>query len=314
MSSWQINLIQLYLPLISGTGLGWLAGVWLPKSTPLYVGQFLFWVGVPIGIIAFLRGSDLSGAIWIAPVVAWVAIGLGAGLAWVWLRYLTYCHRSLALQHKPRQGSFLLSTMVGNTGYLGYPVTLALVGQKFFAWALFYDLLGTTLGAYGLGVLLAAQFGTASHSRWQLVQAILKNPALWSFAIGLLCRDLTLPPLLEQGLHQFAWSTIALSLVLIGMRLSQLTTWSNLPLSAMSLSIKMIGVPLLLGLGLLAIGIRGLPHLVIVLQMAMPPAFATLVLAEVYDLDRDLAVTTLAIGSLGLLITLPLWLWLFGTT
>jgi hypothetical protein len=46
--------------------------------------------------------------------------------------------------------------------------------------------------------------------------------------------------------------------------------------------------------------------------MAMPPAFATLVLAEVFDLERDLAVTTLAVGSIGLLLTLPIWLLLFG--
>jgi predicted permease len=45
--------------------------------------------------------------------------------------------------------------------------------------------------------------------------------------------------------------------------------------------------------------------------MAMPPAFATLVISEAYDLDRELAVTAIATGSLTLLLTLPLWLWLF---
>jgi predicted permease len=45
--------------------------------------------------------------------------------------------------------------------------------------------------------------------------------------------------------------------------------------------------------------------------MAMPPAFATLVIAEAYNLDRGLTVTTLAIGSIGILATLPIWLWLF---
>jgi hypothetical protein len=35
------------------------------------------------------------------------------------------------------------------------------------------------------------------------------------------------------------------------------------------------------------------------------------VLAEVYDLDRNLSVTALAAGSTGLLLTLPIWLILF---
>ncbi|MER3588468.1 MAG: hypothetical protein C4322_10270, partial [Mastigocladus sp. ERB_26_1] len=59
-------------------------------------------------------------------------------------------------------------------------------------------------------------------------------------------------------------------------------------------------------------GLTGAPAQVIVLQMAMPPAFATLVLAETFNLDRDLAVTALAVGSIILLVTLPLWLWLFS--
>jgi len=52
--------------------------------------------------------------------------------------------------------------------------------------------------------------------------------------------------------------------------------------------------------------------LVLVLQMAMPPAFACLVIAEAYDLDRDLAVSSVALGTVVLPFTLPLWLWLFG--
>jgi len=53
------------------------------------------------------------------------------------------------------------------------------------------------------------------------------------------------------------------------------------------------------------------PAQVMVLQMAMPPAFATLVIAETFNLDRDLAVTALAAGAIILLLTLPIWLWVF---
>jgi predicted permease len=50
----------------------------------------------------------------------------------------------------------------------------------------------------------------------------------------------------------------------------------------------------------------------LVLQMVMPPAFSTLVIAQAYNLDRDLTVTTLAIGVFALLFTIPMWLWLFS--
>lgn len=321
-------LIKLYIQLGGGVMLGWVLGRSLPKTVPTFIGQFLFWIGVPLGIITFLRRADLSGAIWIAPVVAWVAILLGAGLAWVWMQARRrtpegsqkgslWARDSLKQYQssswsKPTQGSFLLASMVGNTGYLGFPVTLTLVGEKYFGWVLFYDMLGTTIGAYGLGVLLAARFGGGAHSPWQLVRAILQNPALWSLGFGLGFRQIPLPELAERGLLGFAWSAIALSLVLIGMRLSQLDSWSRLRQASVTLGIKMLLVPFVLGIGLFALGITGPPRLAIVLQMAMPPAFATLVLAEVYNLDRDLAVTALAVGSTGLLFTLPIWLLLFS--
>jgi hypothetical protein len=214
--------------------------------------------------------------------------------------------------NSPTQGSFLLAAMLGNTGYIGFPVALAVVGTQNFGWTLFYDL-GSTLGAYGLGVVLAARFGKGVSDRKHLMQAILVNPALWSMGFGLLFRQVPLPALAETILSKLGWTVVALSLVLIGMRLQQLNSWRNLPKASICLTIKMLIVPLIVGSILLLCGFTGTPQLAIVLQMAMPPAFATLVIAEAYDLDRDLAVTALAVGSTSLLLTLPLWLWLFGS-
>jgi len=75
------KLLQLYVPLLALVLLGFILGKKLPKTIPLYLGKFLFWIGVPISIVAFLRRADLSGAIWITPIVAWGSIFLGAGLA-----------------------------------------------------------------------------------------------------------------------------------------------------------------------------------------------------------------------------------------
>ncbi len=304
-----MKLLQLYLPLIALILSGFLLGG-ISATIPLYLGQFLFWVGVPFSIMAFLRQADLSGAIWVAPIVAWLAIFLGGGLAWVWI-YWHSQKTNVNSWRRKTQGSFILAAMVGNTGYLGYPVTLAFVGVQYFGYALFYDLLGTTLGAYGLGVVLAAAYGDGVKSQWQLLKVIAINPSLWSFVMGLLFRQVSLPTLAETTLKTLGWIIVALSLVLIGMRLRQLDSWHSLPKASISLSIKMLVVPLLLGSSLSLFGLTGAAKLAIVLQMAMPPAFATLVIAEVYNLDRDLSVTALAVGSGGLLITLPIWLWLF---
>lgn len=317
MARFDLQLLQLYAPLIGWVMGGWLLGRWLPATAPRYLGQGLFWVGVPLSIIAFLRRANLSGAIWIAPIIAWLAIFLGVGLAWLWiqasLRWTNRTAKPPQVWNRSSQGSFLLTAMVGNTGYLGYPIILTLVGPQYFAWALFYDMLGTLLGSYGFGVLLAAQYGQRRYSTWQLMGAIAQNPALWSFGIGLGLRQVPLPPTLEILLQGLAWTALTLSLILIGMRLSQLTSWRSLPRASVSLGIKMLIVPLILGWGLTYLHLATPIQLTVVLQTAMPPAFATLVISEAYDLDRELTVTTLAMGSVGLLVMLPVWLWLFGT-
>lgn len=284
-----------------------------------YLGQFLFWIGVPLSIFSFLRRTDLGGSIWLSPVVAWVAILLGLGLAWWWLQ-------GKSGWSQPSQGSFLLSCMVGNTGYIGYPVILLLpqLGPEYFGWALFYDILGTFFGAYGLGVILASHFSPrhlhpSAHSRnwwtilWQdLILELGKNPILLAFFLGLACHSLAFPPLLDQLLNQFAWSMVVFSLVLMGMRLQQVTSARHLPAAMISVGIKMLGVPLTIGILLTVWGLEGPPKLVLILQSGMPSAFATLILAEHYQLDRELTATVVGLGSAFLVITLPVWVLLFS--
>ncbi len=300
------QLLPLYLKLISGIVLGWYLGQKLSNKVPLLCGKFLFWVGIPISIIAFLRGAEISGTIWLAPVIAWLAMLLAIITAFIFIK------QQKTQLNNSSQGSFFLSSMIGNTGYLGYPITLAVVGEKYFAWALFYDILGSMLGAYSLGVFLAAYFGKEIKSKSELVLSIFQNPTLGALVIGLSFRHYPLPELIEKSLNTFGWLVIAFALILIGMRLSQIKSWSKIKLVYSSLAIKMLFIPLILGLAILLLGITGKPQLVLVLQMAMPPAFATLVIAEAFDLDRELTVTSLAFGSILILLTLPVWLLLFN--
>ncbi len=284
-------------------------GRMLPNTVPTRLGQFLFWIGVPIGIVAFLRQADLSLTVWIAPVVAYAAILLGAFFAWIGIKCQAYFTNTVP--QLPTQGSFILSAMVGNTGFLGYPIVLAVYGTQYFAWAIFYDLLGSLFGTWGLGVALAGHFGGRATNLWQSSKVILINPALWSFGFGLLFRQVQIPQLAEFYLEKLAWSVIVLSLLLMGMRLSKINSWHNLPSGAIAIGIKMLLVPLILGISLKILGLTSTPAKIILLQTAMPPAFSTLIIAETFNLDSDLTVTTIALGTVILLLTLPMWLVLF---
>ncbi|MGB3612566.1 MAG: AEC family transporter, partial [Elainellaceae cyanobacterium] len=270
---------------------------------------------------------------WIAAVVAWIAVLIGGALAWSWIRWRESMgagdrpqkvptrqqgHRLSMLSplNSPSKGSIINAAALGNTGYLGYPIVLMLVGPDHFAWAILYDTLGSTLTSYGLGVALAAYFGHAvplpfGETLRRVGRAVLRNPAMWSFWIGVSIRQIALPPPIEAGTQAIAWGVIALSLLLLGMRLSQLSLRRHISAAMVSLGIKMLLVPGLIGCGLTLAGFDGAPRLVMVLQASMPPAFATLIIAEAYHLNIDLTVTTLALGTTAVLVTLPIWLFLF---
>ena len=364
--------IKLYLPIGTAVCLGiaisWLLShPWvqnrsdraLHRIVPGYLGKFLFFIGVPIGVVNFIRKADLSGSIYLSPVVAWFSILLGILCAWLWLRNVR------EVWPIKSQGSFTLVTMVGNTSYLGFPVILLLpqLGPDYFGWAVLYDVLGTFFGAYGLGVILAAQWNrkaqnqvknqvknqaqhelkplsTETDSReamiasvseeavardkltgslpsqvpfGQIIWEVFKSPTLFAFVLGLGLRSVVFPEWLDLGLNFVAWGVIMLALLLMGMRLQQLDSWQSLKAAFPAVGIKMFLVPLLVAMTLTSIGIEGPPRLVLVLQSAMPSAFATLVLAETYNLDRELVVTSLGLSSALLLLMLPFWLWGFAT-
>lgn len=321
-----LSLLRLYIPIGSAVllGIGLSAVLRSPllataqheslhQLVPQRLGLFLFWLGVPASIVIFLHGADLSGQVYLAPAIAWVGILTGLVCSRLWL---------VSRQDswpRPRQGSFSLAAMLGNTGYIGYPVVLLLpqLGPDYFGWAIFYDTLGSLLGAYGLGVILAAEFGDrrqpSQQSRWlRNLLEVVRNPTILAFFLGLGLRSVPFPDPVDRVLGVVGWLVVMLALVLMGMRLQQLSSWHHLKPATVAVAIKMVLLPLLVGILLTGLGFDGPQRLVMVLQAGMPCAFANIVLAEAYSLDRDLTVACVGLSSALLLITLPVWLWGFA--
>ncbi len=313
------TLLSIYLPLLGWTLVGILIWRWSPPPVldaigPQRLGRFMYWVGVPISIVGFSRGIDLSGPIWIAPIACWVAVLSSGALARGWIRLRsTLTGGAETAFNRSQRGSLQLVTMLGNTGYVGYPICLAIGGTDFFAWALFYDLLGTLFCAYGLGVWVASRHSHYQSHPWQWIRNISRSPALWAFAVGLSVSQMEWPVVADQLIKGLAWAMIPLSLTILGMRLAQMKQLENWGSAGVALLIKLVLIPGGVGLILSLFAIPPTGRLLVVLQSSMPPALASLVLAEEYDLDRDITVTTLALGYLSALLTLPLWAQVWGS-
>jgi len=173
--------------------------------------------------------------------------------------------------------------------------------------------MGSLLISYSAGIGLAASFGQTHVSVPKLLWHIGRNPTLWCVGLGLALREYPLLAIAHQGLLAVAWLMVLAGLVYMGMCLGETNLHMDWRRIIPCLSIKMFLVPLLLGIGLTLVGVNGLPRLGIVLQAGMPPAFMTLVLADVYRLDRPFAASLIMVSLLVLVPLLPLWLLLFGS-
>ncbi|WP_404788740.1 AEC family transporter [Altericista sp. CCNU0014] len=217
--------------------------------------------------------------------------------------------------HRSGQGSFVLASMLGNTGFVGLAIAPSFVSKTYLGWVVVYGVANNLLGSYGLGVILASHFGqTQDRQNWSSkLRALLSVPTLWAFCIGCISRPIRFAQFIELGLNHLLWAVIPGSFLLIGMQLSRLKGGvKGLQAAALPAAIKMLAIPCLAGIGLTLLGVSGDARLALVLMAGMPTAFANLILAEEYDLDRQLAAGSILISTLGLPIAIPLWVKLFG--
>lgn len=345
------TLLDAYLPLVFWTGLGLIAFRFVPQAFPRLLGRSLYWVGVPWQILALARQTDYAQNIGLAPTVTIAALSLGLILGWLSLQLYQQGHQSAVvtdsqdqassattnpldeaiatitstsaaplqrelLQHeltRAQRGSFILAATIGNTGFVGLGLVPALISQPYLGWAVFYSVTHNIIGTYGIGVFLASYYGRSqqqNHWRVQL-RDVLTVPSLWAFIIGSLTRSIALPDVAEQGLHASLWFVIPGAFLLMGMRLSQLHGWKSIQPALLPTLVKMLVLPLAVGIGTTLLGLAGDARLALVLMSGMPSAFAGLILAEEYELDRELIASSIALTTVALLFTIPLWLWMF---
>ncbi|MGG6296112.1 AEC family transporter [Leptolyngbya sp. AN02str] len=318
------TLIQAYLPLLLWTGLGVLSFRWLPESLPRWLGRALYWVGVPIQIFTLARGINTSEQVGLVPYFAGMSVLLGLGLAsvaWAIAQWVATRAAPPAEAAKPeddplwtnaRKGSFVLASMLGNTGFVGLAIAPNFVDESYLGWLVLYSVTQNVVGTYGIGVFVSSYFGRSQQTHWLgTLRDMLTVPSLWAFTLGFSTRHVGLPSIVESGLHSALWIVIPCALLLMGIRLRQLQGWQSLKRAIIPVLIKVVTLPLIIGTVAVCIDLPPNPKLAMVLMAGMPTAFAGLILAEEYELDRDLIASSIVLTTIAIFITLPIWLLLF---
>jgi predicted permease len=220
--------------------------------------------------------------------LGYVALAVTGGLAYVAGR------RLLALS-RPGTGSLMCSVVQGNTGYLGLPLTVALLGSHRLGEAVAYDSLvqAPTLLVAGFGI--GAAFGTRAGegARQRLRAFIARNPPLVAVIAGLLAPESLSPDVLVHVSRVLVISLLPLGFFAVGVTLAGEAEQGAIrfpPPFTRAIGVA-LGLRLLVAPGLLALLAYPLIHLPApyLLLAAMPSGINGLVIAHAYGLDLSLS-------------------------
>jgi malate permease and related proteins len=239
--------------------------------------------------VAHLRLTVGAGA---GLVFAYLAIGTAGLAAWAAGRW------ALRLPG-PTLGALICSVILVNTGYLGLPMTVALLGAKDLSSAVAYDQVvsGPMLFVvgFGVGAAFGAQSGDSGPTR--LRAFLTRNPPLLAVIAGLIAPASAAPALLVHISHLVVAALLPLGFFAVGVNLSaerreDAASLVELPDRSVVLAVglRLLVAPLLLAAVSSTLVRLPAPYL---LQAAMPAAISSLIVGQAYGLDQRLTATVI---------------------
>ena len=258
------------------------AALWARRSLTA-----MLYVLLPPVIFFNIASTHIDVSHGVGLLLGLTASGLGAFAAYL------LATRVLRLS-RPRTGAVVCTVLSVNTGYLGYPLTVALLGRDQLSTAVLYDVLVTgpslLLGAFAVGAALGTKAGEGPRER--LRAFFTRNPPLYAAIAGLLAPSALAPQVLVDASQVLIVAILPLGFFAVGATLAENAEHGDLPMPppltrpvALAIGTRLLLVPALLML--LAAPLIDLPAPYRLLS-AMPSGVNSMVVAHAYGLDMEI--------------------------
>lgn len=265
-------------------------------------------------ILGLAKAPTLGPQMLLLPFLLFVSEAILLGVLALLLRQL---------KMKPEYtGAILLTGIFGNTAFLGYPITQALLPRQFPS-AVMIDEFGMMVALYPFAAWLGGKLALGHEAeqkdpRAAIVQ-FLKGPLFWSIVIGITINlaeplvrpqmpawSLTGAKMVVQILGYLAAGTTPVVLIALGIALHPGRSEGDGAALVIASLGKLVLLPLIaLGLSLVT-GIHGESRAILVLQAGMPSGVLTSILSRQYGFDGRFAVKLVCLATALSLISLPL--------
>jgi malate permease and related proteins len=289
------------LPVVVVVGLGYLLGRGLPLDIRTLNRLSLYLLSPSLVFVTLVRTEVAGGA----------ALRLAAQMLIVMLA-TTLCAFLIAPLlglSGPRRSGFLLTSTFMNSGNFGLSVSRFAFGEAGFQLAVIGYLTQAIL-SQTLAVYLAS---AGQATRRAALGAIFRIPLVYATLLALGLRVLgihldegegALAVGLYRGLRLAADATLPLLLIILGTQLTRRPSVTAVgPLVAATFIRLVLSIPLAYAIGL-ALGLRGLPLSVGVVQAAMPTAVNMTIIAIEFDAWPDFVSSGVVATTLGSLVSL----------
>ncbi len=274
-----------------------------PDNAAEVLNAVALYLCLPAAILRFAPKLSLTPEVFGLVLVPWLVLAASIAAVALLARWLTL--------REDERAVLLLCVPLGNTSFLGYPLTQALLGDAALPYAVIYDQFGSflILSTWGLWVL-ARYGGDARPTPAVIGGKLIRFPPFLALVFALIAMPATPPPLLDTVLQRLSDALLPIVALAVGLTLKlRLPRDELLPLAA-GLALKLLVLPLL-ALGLVSALVLTDPMAdTAVLETAMPPMITAGALAISHRLAPGLAAALVGYGTVLALLTLPLWAWL----
>ena len=289
------------LTFVAIVGIGWLLRTTgrLSARDAAPINAVILYVGLPAFIIKAVHGARLDGELGVVVAIAWAVFAVVLLIAWL-------ASRALRLP-KTVAGGFLIAATLGNTGYVGYPLTQAVLGPNALPRAIFYDVFGTVGALLLVGLAIAEHYGGGDARRKHPVAEVLGFPAVLALAVGLITRPIHFSEPVSAGLEILASLVVPLIMISVGLSLRPglLRRWA-VPLAALVV-VRLLVAPLVaLAVGSAALGSDTEALRLVVLQAGMPAMMLTLIVGARFELDTDFIASAILVTTIASALSIPL--------
>ncbi|MDI9237996.1 AEC family transporter [Lysobacter sp. LF1] len=272
----------------------------LPGDAAQTLNLVVLYVCLPAAVLRYVPRLHLEPALLGVVAVPWLVLGATALTVTVLSRWLRFRRDETAV--------LLLTVALGNTSFLGYPLTRALVGEHALPYAVVYDQFGTFLALSTFGLWVLAHYsGEHRPSLREMALRVAKFPPLWALLAGFTLMPAQPPHWVESGLQRLSDALLPLAMLTIGLSVRLSLPRDELKPLATGLALKLVAMPALALLLMPLLGLQGPMARTTVLETAMPPMVTAGALAIAHGLAPRLAAAMVGYGTLLSLLTLPLW-------